>query len=109
MRDEEKGTVKASRTFPVLWQGSRDYVAKLKALECPRDVPWEFIAEHEAECLNNHDQTPQRLAERGGLAPGEIVAVIEAERSCAWMAPPEVSVERLKELLAAWVAERAAR
>ena len=103
-----------SRTFPVLWPGSRDYVAKLRALECPSDVPWEFIAEHEAECLNNHGQTPQRLAERGGLAPGEMVAVIEAsgkwaERSRAWMAPPEVSVARLKELLAAWVAGRAAR
>jgi len=93
--------------FPVLWQGSRDYQKALQAEGCPRTVPWGFIAEHRDGCLANHDQTPERLAERGGLGPEEMVAVIEANvnwaaRKRAWAMPPAESVPRLKELLAAW-------
>lgn len=40
-------------------------------------IPWELIAPHEAQAQRNHCQTLQRLAERGGLAPCEAVAVIE--------------------------------
>jgi hypothetical protein len=66
--------------FPVLWQGDRKYLARLEELKCPRNVPWDFIAEHEEQCLTNHGQTAQRLSERGGLAPSEMVAVIERIR-----------------------------
>ena len=96
------------RTFPVLWQGSREYKEALAALDCPRVVPWAFIEEHHAACLRNHDQTPQRLAERGGLGPEEILAVIDdkpqkwAQRTAFWNLPPERSVPALKAALETW-------
>ncbi len=40
-------------------------------------VPWGLIANHRDQCIRNHGQTPERLAERGGLSPSEMVAIIE--------------------------------
>jgi len=40
-------------------------------------IPWSVIAPHEAQALKNHDQSPERLAERGGLSVCEAVAVLE--------------------------------
>lgn len=40
-------------------------------------IPWSLIEPHEAQAKRNHDQTLQRLAERGGLSPCEAVAVLE--------------------------------
>lgn len=39
-------------------------------------VPYDIIAPHEAQALNNHGQTLQRLAERGGLSWGELMAIL---------------------------------
>ena len=64
-------------TFPVLWQGSRHYLAELKRLDCPRTVPLALVAPHEAQAMRNHGgQTLARLAERGGLAPEELVCTL---------------------------------
>ena len=95
------------RMFPVLWQGDRKYFARLKELACPHSVPWDFIAEHADGCQRNHGQTPERLAERGGLSPAEIVAVVDTDgsyeqRHAAWNMTPEQEVARLCELLAVW-------
>lgn len=95
------------KVFPVLWQGSGDYRKKLAALGCPRTVPWDFVVHHRDGCLSNHDQTPERLAERGGLAPAEIVAIVKGSENWAtrkryWSLTPEEEVAQLKELLAAW-------
>lgn len=38
----------------------------------PRSVPWEFAEKFRAQAEDNHDQTLERLAERGGLAPEEM-------------------------------------
>ena len=101
------------RTFPVLWQGSRDLMRRLDALGCPRAVPWEFIAQHSAECLRYHDQTPERLAERGGLAPEEMMVVLAGnplttqERLRMWHMPPEESVPWLNAAVTAWKRGRA--
>lgn len=68
-------------------------------------MPWAFIEQWRDGCHRNHDQSPERLAERGGLAPEEIVAlsaVDSAERRRLWYAPPEESVPRLLEMLAVW-------
>jgi hypothetical protein len=46
-------------------------------LGCPRAIPWDLIAPFEAQALINHDQSLQRLAERGGLSPDEMLAVME--------------------------------
>lgn len=38
----------------------------------PRSVPWSFVEKFRAQAEDNHDQTLERLAERGGLAPEEL-------------------------------------
>ena len=64
-------------TFPVLWQGSRHCLAELERLGCPRTVPLALVAPHEAQAMRNHGgQTLARLAERGGLAPEELVCTL---------------------------------
>lgn len=88
--------------FPVLWQGDREYLAKLKALKCPRSVPWEMVAPHEVQAKRNHDQTLKRLAQRGGLAPEELVAVLDG-RGLSYVTEVlvEDAVARIHELLGA--------
>lgn len=43
-------------------------------------IPWSAMAPHEAQAASNHGQTLERLAERGGLSPGEAVAVMSGRR-----------------------------
>lgn len=43
-------------------------------------VPWAMVEAHAKQADCNHGQTVQRLAERGGLAPCELVAVLEDRR-----------------------------
>lgn len=50
-----------------------------------KGIPWAMIAPHEAQALRNHDQTLERLAQRGGLSPEEAVAVLEDRK---WRAMP---------------------
>lgn len=66
------------RRFPVLASTWRER-ERLDQIGCPRSVPWEFVAPHERQALRNHEQTLDRLAERGGLSPGELVAVVRGE------------------------------
>lgn len=42
----------------------------------PVYIPYNIIAPHEAQAIRNHSQTLQQLAERGGLAWTEILAVL---------------------------------
>ncbi|AWJ85132.1 hypothetical protein TSH58p_17355 [Azospirillum sp. TSH58] len=60
----------ADRTFPIL------YPARPPA-DAPRSIPWSLVAPHRAQAQINHGQTLERLAERGGLAPCELLAVLE--------------------------------
>lgn len=62
-------------TFPVLWQGS-PFVRELADLGFPRTIPWDLVAPHENRALTNHSQSLTRLAERGGLSPQELIAVL---------------------------------
>jgi polyhydroxyalkanoate synthesis regulator phasin len=43
-------------------------------------IPWSMIGPHERQAQINHDQTLERLAERGGLDPAEAVAVLQDTR-----------------------------
>lgn len=66
------------RRFPVLWgplsdEERQQYIV----LGCPHTVAWELVAPHEAQALKNHDQTLERLAERGGLSPAEMMLVLD--------------------------------
>jgi len=44
--------------------------------DCPPAIPWDVLEPHEPQALRNHSQTLKRLAERGGLCPLEISAVM---------------------------------
>jgi hypothetical protein len=79
-------------------------------------VPWAFIGECAAECERNHSQTPERLAERGGLGPEEMLAVralfdaakegrilTRDDRHRYWYMKPDESVPLLAVALERWV------
>lgn len=72
---------------------------------CPKGIPWEVIAPHEEQALNNHSQTLEKLAQRGGLGLIEMYAVLsdksyrEAEREVIFSA--KVALERLYKLIGA--------
>lgn len=65
-----------NKLFPILIQG-REAQNTFKAHpEWPRQIPWRIVEPHEARAKKNHDQTLTRLAERGGLAPQELLALL---------------------------------
>lgn len=46
-----------------------------------QSVPWDFVAPHERQAMLNHGgQSLKRLAERGGLSPRELLAVMSDVR-----------------------------
>lgn len=57
---------------------------------CPSSIPWDAIAPYEGHALENHQQTLERLAERGGLDPVEAYFVMTGRR---WTVPGPVSRE----------------
>lgn len=66
------------RHFPVLWPCRRDEIARHTDLGCPRSVPWSLVEPHAQQAERNHGgQSLSRLAERGGLCPSELCAVLE--------------------------------
>lgn len=79
---------------------------QLRTLNCPMFVPWQIMLDHEAQALKNHYQNIEKLDSRGGLAPDEMVAVLEDR---PWH-PMELkaAIERLHELLRADIAAREA-
>lgn len=84
--------------FPILastTQQERDY----RAAGIPTAVPWSLVAPHERQALLNHDQTLARLADRGGLSPSELMAVLEDRDFRPLLL--EDAAARLRELLGA--------
>lgn len=65
-----------NRTFPILWPYARREIEEWTRSGCPRAVPWALIAPHELRAMRTHEQTLERLAERGGLSPTEALAVL---------------------------------
>lgn len=62
-------------------------------------IPWDVMAPHARQAWENHSQTLDRLAERGGLSLCEAVAVLENRR---WCKMDQVDAERrLAEIIAA--------
>ena len=61
--------------FPVrlTWKERRHFPG------CPGTVPWAAIAPFEAQAQRNHKQSLQRLADRGGLHPVEVWAVMNGK------------------------------
>lgn len=42
-------------------------------------VPWAMVAPHEKQAKENHSQSLAQLADRGGLAPGELLCVLDSK------------------------------
>jgi hypothetical protein len=64
-------------------------------------IPWAMIAPHEPQALWNHcGQSLERLAQRGGLAPCEAIAVLEDRK---WhMMNEDESAAKLAEMATAY-------
>lgn len=60
-------------------------------------IPWSMIAPHDASAKRNHDQTLERLAQRGGLSPYEAICVLDGrdpfKSRNAWV-DPRAELER---------------
>ena len=68
------------RRFPVLL-GFMPPREREQYEDCPESIEWELLEPHRLQALKNHcGQTLERLAERGGLSPDELVAVLEDRR-----------------------------
>jgi len=80
------------RMFPVLKSTVGPYPAGQLAA-----VPWDLLAPHERQADINHGQTLKRLAERGGLSPAEMVAVLEDRRFHRM--EPAAAIVRLNEII----------
>lgn len=68
-------------------------------------IPWDMITPHEDQAQRNHSQTLKRLAERGGLCPEEMLAVLE-DRDYRDRVTDDQAVSELRVLLATWQATR---
>jgi len=77
--------------FPVML----GHTPKYRDYQGVMSVPFQLVDDHCAQCMRNHGQTPQRLAQRGGLDPWELLAVVtdRSWREVMAMSAPAVSLE----------------
>lgn len=85
-------------TFPVLHQPGPGRKKKPSL----KFIPWKMIEPHREQAKRNHDQTLERLAERGGLDPAELVAVL-ANRAFQNYDPPEAADPVLEAMLVTYL------
>ncbi len=64
-----------SKQFPILMHPT-DW---RKYPDCPKTIPWNILEPYENQALKNHTQSLKILAERGGLDPIEVMAIIEGK------------------------------
>lgn len=63
--------------YPILFGQTDEFQeARRTRTPYPCSVPWELVAEHEAQAQSTHGQSLSRLAERGGLSPMELWCVV---------------------------------
>jgi len=65
------------KRFPVL---NQQHCRPEHRKKMPRSVPWDFVEQFCAQAEENHDQTLERLAQRGGLAPEEMWLAAHSHR-----------------------------
>lgn len=83
------------KTFPIML-GARDESARYGPV--PGRIPWSIVEPGRQRAMKNHSQTLERLAERGGLSPGELMCALE-DRSLYPMPTREESGAYLRALL----------
>ena len=84
--------------FPIL----RNYRHGPEWTTQPRrtSVPWALLAPHERQAMRNHSQSLERLADRGGLGPDEMLAILHGE---AWKPMTEADADaQLEAIVVAW-------
>lgn len=96
----EEGTMKH---FPVLPYHVHPREQK-NYEDCPKSIDWELLRPHRRQVWRNHGQTLTRLAQRGGLSPDELVAVLEDR--CRHSMSDQDSITRLKQLIEQMTTER---
>jgi len=62
---------RTGKRFPVLLREQRSIWPGV-----PDSIPWEAISSHEQQARANHGQSLETLAQRGGLSPYELLAVL---------------------------------
>lgn len=86
---------KKRRMYPIIGTYPKEY------------IPWDMLTPHEAQALRNHNQTLERLAERGGLAWIEVISILEDKPwSKTPMLPSDEARRIVLERVAAWEAEQ---
>jgi hypothetical protein len=67
----EESSDLSGKRFPISLDDQRSICR-----EVPESIPWEAISAHESEARANHGQSLDALAQRGGLSPYELLAVL---------------------------------
>lgn len=71
-------------------------------------VPMDMLRPHAKQAYRNHGQTLERLADRGGLAPAEALAILD-DRPFEPMEPGLASARLVARVIAAMVKDAAAK
>lgn len=80
----------------------------VKDLEIPRHIPWDMLKPHEEQAKINHNQSLERLRQRGGLCFTEAVAILHARRW--WDMYPDFTLSKgLSDEDVRWAAEELIR
>jgi len=96
MRAETYSSKLSGKRFPVLLGEQRWIWSGM-----PDSIPWEAISTHESQARANHGQSLEVLAQRGGLSPYELLAVLLDQPFWRCNLPePATVIRRLKEKMA---------
>lgn len=61
--------------MPLLYDRFERRALEAAGVECPVSIPRDYEATRK-HCLASHGQTPEKLAERGGLGASEAIAIL---------------------------------
>jgi len=88
----------SGKRFPVLLGDQRSIWPGV-----PDSIPWEAISAHEQQAGANHKQSLDALAQRGGLSPYELLAVLLDQPFWRCSLPePATVIKKLKEQMTSY-------
>ncbi len=88
----------SGKRFPVLLGDQRSIWRGV-----PDSIPWDAISTHEQQARANHGQSLDALAQRGGLSPYELLAVLFDQPFWRCSLPePATVIKKLKEQMASY-------